>query len=233
MRFQFTATLLLTLIVTLFLTTAVLAADSRAITPRSTPSLTRRSPYLTQFSERDSSISYDVRFKRAFLKQRRRVESFCRWVWELVVREVKPSRYAGLFLASLLFGSLTRSWREDIFYLRIQEDTIFVSSELLLAGSELQRHLVGNRDDKNECGYHACVLSFVPKKKQIIQHSKYSPTCRYGTFSTGTIVRSIFLSGLRLTILTVNDFLWLNIFDWNFSTMKHAHEYRYLFSRRL
>jgi hypothetical protein len=151
MRFQFTATLWLTLIVTLFLTTAILAADSSAITPRSTTPLTPRSPYLTQFSERDPWISYHVRFERAFLKQRRRVESFCRWVWEAVVQEVKPSRYAGLFLASLLFGSLTRSLREDIFHLRIQEDTTFVSSEQLSAGSEYQRYLVGNRDDNNEC----------------------------------------------------------------------------------
>lgn len=90
MRSQFTTPLLFILIFTLVLATAIQLAERP-------PTLTR-SPYLTQFSERDPRISRHARFNRAFLKQRRRFESLSRWVWDLVVvPDVIPLKYGNAF----------------------------------------------------------------------------------------------------------------------------------------
>ncbi|KAF8801136.1 hypothetical protein BYT27DRAFT_6806143 [Phlegmacium glaucopus] len=119
MRSQLTTTLLFVLIFTLVLATAIQLADR----PTASRQTLTRSPYLTQFSERDPWISRHARLSRAFLKQRRRLESFSRWVWDLVVvPEVKPLR-------------------EDIFHLRLLEDAVFLSAsdvEPLSGGSELE-----------------------------------------------------------------------------------------------
>lgn len=156
MRFQ----LITILIFTFFFWTAVTAERLKA---PPTTILTHSSPYFTRFSERDSRISYRVWFKRAFSKKRRDFESFCSWVWGLVpvIREVKPIRYARLSYSLIWF--FNAFVREDIFHLRLQEDTMFISTydiERSSAGSESQTHLMRTLDNKTYSD--ECVTIFTP-----------------------------------------------------------------------
>lgn len=149
MRSQLTRTLFFVVIFTLVLATAILAELPVSSLP--TPLDTTHSPYLTRFSERDPWISRHDRFSRAFVKQRRRFESFCRWVWDVVVPEVRPFRYVSPI--SLLSISLTCFIREDIFHLRLLEDTTFLSTrdvEQFSTRSELQRREVEDSDEDDD-----------------------------------------------------------------------------------